>query len=409
MSGGPMELLLVLMLAMGLGVESNPKAPSATQIYRYAPDKADYTLFLDAQAVVGPTVNKIEALMKTDPVQKVLQTAGVPTDALSIQTLRTMAKGTIGIDPVTDVDWVALWAKPGGTRAGEKVLIAVKGNWPPDFLDKLAARMGLTVESVNGAPIVRKVGHGGRGAIGMTADNVLLKGPVAWIEPRLSQGWRSTKPSREAANLLKRKPHFFVLSQPSAATVKLLKTGMRGASGAYLRGFLFGHQKLGFVIDHRGFNVLWKAKDAVGFERAKLATEGGISLLRAFHHGGRGLVRLAMAWLPRGTKNPVFNALSEHQDEIIKLLDDTMGNGKFKAKVKADKMTFTVTVDAHGKKLSDVLPFGGIPLLLAPAGLLFSVGQPEPSSSNKKSATPVAPPVLKAPKSSKKPATPKGK
>ena len=119
---------------------------------------------------------------------------------------------------------------------------------------------------------------------------------------------------------------------------------------------------------------------------------------------------MAMAWLPRGTKNPVFNALSEHQDEIIKLLDDTIGDGNFKAKIKADKRTLTVTIDAHGKKLSEVLPVGGLPLLMAPAYLLMSVGQPKPSSSDKtKSNTPVAPPVLKVPKSSTKPATPKGK
>jgi hypothetical protein len=146
-----------------------------------------------------------------------------------------------------------------------------------------------------------------------------------------------------------------------------------------MRGLLFGNKKLGMAVDHKGFNLLWKARDARGFERAKLAVDGGISLLRALHHGGRGLVRLAFAWLPRGTKNPMLNALAQRQDDIIKYLDAASGDGKFKAKVKADARSFTVMVDAHGKRLSDVIPIGGLPLAMMPAYFSLMVEAPRPS------------------------------
>ena len=102
-------------------------------------------------------------------------------------------------------------------------------------------------------------------------------------------------------------------------------------------------------------------KDADGHARTVMASDGIIDLMRAAHLAPRGIVKVLMSVVDDvGGKDPEIAELKKHKDDILKLLDQFTGDGKFKVKTDDDKKNFKLTVRASGKKLSDVLPVGFI-------------------------------------------------
>jgi hypothetical protein len=106
----------------------------------------------------------------------------------------------------------------------------------------------------------------------------------------------------------------------------------------------------------------WSDKTDAGARRAKLASEGFIELMRAAHVAPRGIAKIAAAALDSyaGTSKEIDIAIAK-KDELLKLVSDFTGDGKFKAAVTGTGKV--VSVRLSGKKLSDVLPIG----FLAPA------------------------------------------
>ena len=125
-------------------------------------------------------------------------------------------------------------------------------------------------------------------------------------------------------------------------------------------------------LRHDGVSFYWKDKTKDHLARMALAVDGTIDLMRAAQIAPRGAVELLVAALPSysGTSDELDKIIAK-KDDLIDLVDGFTGDGKFKATVKKDNKAKTVTVEANGKKLSDVLPVA----VLVPAvvgGLLVS-------------------------------------
>jgi len=381
---GISEIIAALVLLTGMGVEQNASTASVSDVYRYAPDGANYSFFLDTKAVLEPTMNKAESLLKSPVINDLLGEARVSEANQGIAMMRMMAKSTLGMDPISDLHWVSAWLK-FESKDGPNVLVAAKGNWPNNFFQTLSARIGGTVERSNGKDILR--GPRGKMALAMAGNDIILFGTAAWIEPRLSMSWRPAKIEPAVKGLFKNKPHVVAYSQPSPRSGNVVKRWFSGRA-AFMRWPLLAHVRFGVALDQRGFNAHWEGTNANNVKRAKLTAEGGISLLRAMQHGTIGFGKLVLAWLPGKSNNPVVATLAKHGDKILELLLGNSGDGDFKAKVKVDKRRKTVTVDAHGKSLSQVLPMGGLPLI---AGALWSVSMGKSAPAEAIEKGPIAP------------------
>jgi hypothetical protein len=402
---GPAEILALLMTLAGFGVDENPNAPSADDVLSMAPARAEYMLHLDLVGVVPNNYRRLIALPDHPSVAK------QPDAKLALKQLvdqaemvRGMVRGATGLDPVTDITSITAWVQV--PDAGDpNILMVVRGNIPNDLVARIASADGVPTSEVAGRTVMSPDADT---MVGMSASGVLLAGSKTLVQPRLAAKFKRERNSaiETHAKPLLQGATFVAASVPSKRWVRRLESELGSDEDtALLTDLATGHEFLGIAVRHDGVDWTAVARTKTGHRRARRASEGVIDAMRAMHHGSRGLARLFLAAAPSYAGfEPVAEAIAKHQDDIMKLVEATTGDGNFEATVDEDAARRTVRVRARGKSLSDVMPAAGLLPIAggAAAFFLISRGEAEAMPPTAVEAVPA-----KAPKPPKSPKSPK--
>lgn len=392
-------VIIAAVLALtNFSIKPNPKAPRADAILEHAVDDADFVFHLDVAATVGANYQVLTKLAEDPLVKQVPELRESITQAvMQVEGGRSMAKGMMGFDPVTDVTSLTGFAKvvPGGEP---EFLLVVRGNFAADLPSKLAGQMGGKAGAVEG----RSTAEMPDGTVmGTTKGGALLLGKGAWVTPRLASSWKASARAKGSAwariaTALDARPFFLIASKPSAALVKEMTKDLGDNFG---RDLLANHTVGVFAASATGVTWMYEARDAAFAKRMATASEGLFDLMRAAHLAPRGMVQVAVAALPSYAKmSKEIDAVVAAKDKLMAAVWDMTGDGKFVGKVKVDGNLVTAT--ATGKRFSEVVPASFV-VGLGAIGFMTARGEAKAEASGAGAAvkaTPVRPtPVRPAP------------
>ena len=125
------------------------------------------------------------------------------------------------------------------------------------------------------------------------------------------------------------------------------------------------------AVRHNGVSWSYAAKDRAAVDTVALASDGVIPHLRAAPPSPRGAARVLLAGLrAHAGDDPRVAAVLAHEKELLALADSWSGDGRFVAAIDRAPAKNRVTVRATGKKLSQVIPLGGLLPLAGAAAFL---------------------------------------
>ena len=386
------QLLSVLFSLSDFGVAQSAKAPSPAEVSKYGVEDADVLLFVDLEPVVAKNYRAFVALRDKKDIQAAPEVrAAVDRAVAEAEEAREQAKKTIGIDPVTDLRSITVWVKLG---AGEPTgVMAARGNFPPGWIDSLA-HLGRDAFEVDGQKAIVV----GEAVVARTRDGQALVGTRALVEERLKKGWRppAARAGSAAAELktaLAERPLASAVFAPGAAARQLV---LARADDQPLRDVLAGLSQLRFSILRNGVSWRYVATDRDAYQAAVLASEGTLDLMRAGHLFARALARLVLSGVRTHARSqPSLQAIVAREKDLLRLVDQLTGDGRFSASVSRAPGKNTVTVKATGRTLSQVVPVAAV-FPLAAAGALFGVARRKEAiapAETSASAPPVAAPA----------------
>jgi hypothetical protein len=385
-------VIIAAVLALtSFSVKHNPKAPGSNEVLELAVEDADFVVHLDVAATVGANYGVLAKLPEDPLISKVPELRdNISQAVMQIEAGRSMAKGMIGFDPVTDVSSVTAFVKMKIGAPQPDILVVVRGTLPKDLPGKLAGSMGGKAGTIDG----RATATMPDGTMMATAKSgALLVGKPDWVTARAADAWKAPARAKGSAwariaTALDAKPFFMVASKPSAELVAQLTKDLGDNFG---RDLIANHTVGVLAASATGVAWMYEAKDAAFAKRMETASKGLIDLMRAAHLAPRGVAQLAVAALPSYAKvSKELDAVIASKDKLMEAVWDLTGDGKFAAKVKLDGNLVSVT--ASGKKFSDVVPSSFV-VGLAAIGFLVeraeakSDMQPMPA----RPATPVKP------------------
>ena len=346
------QLIAMLSSLSDFGVAPNPKAAPPAELTRYGMDDADLFVYFDAEAVVPRNVNAFIALADKPELKDAPELRAQIAEAVGkLQMGRAGAKLASGIDPVTDIKSIAAWVKIEGEQP--QVVVAVRGNFPPDaaeMLGKLAA---------------------GPMKIARAADGQLVGGTPALVDARVAKGWKRARRAETA--VLAGKPIFALRASPSAAALALASQLHEQKHGDPFGAGMRSIVEVTAAVRHDGVSWSYTGKDRASYETVALASDGVIHLMRAAHLFTRGAARLLLAGLRvHAGDDPRVAAVLAHEKELLALADGWSGDGRFVAVIDRVPAKNTVSVRATGRMLSQVVPLGGL-LPVAGAAVYFGL------------------------------------
>jgi hypothetical protein len=383
---GFLELITLMLALSGFGVDSNKNAPTADTVLAYTVDEADVVAYLDVVAV-GPRNHKVLVGLPDDPTVKASPEALALAKKLktNVEGVRGMAKAVAGLDPVNDITSVTLYVDlaPG---ADPQQMAVARGTFPAKFLEKVAAVAGGTTGTIDGRTTLEL---DATRFMGMSKDGALIVGPKAWVEPRVDDDWKAPKRKKGSAwaaigKRLDARPFLLVAAKLDEATATALA---KEAGEPFVSDLISGGELAVLALHTDGVAFHWKDRSKEGIERIALATEGLIELTRAAHVAPRGFAKIAVAALGsyQGLHKDV-DALIARKDDLLEIIEQYTGDGKFKVSFDKNTKARTLTVRATGKSLSDVIPAA----VFVPAGLAVFLATSEDGS-----PPPAAKPVAK--------------
>jgi len=273
--------------------------------------------------------------------------------------------------------------------------MAVRGVFPTSWLDSLAHLSGSPFE-VDG----QKAAMVGDVAVARTRDGQVLVGTRALVEERLKKGWKAPagkagSAPAEVKSALGERPLFTVLFAPGSAARQLITA--RAADEPALADIVAGLSQVRFSVLRNGVSWRYVASDKNGYQAALLASEGLLDLMRASHLFGRAIARLVLSGVRTHARSqPKLQAIVAREKELLHLVDQLTGDGKFAASVSRGAAKNTVTVKATGRTLSQVVPIAGV-IPLAAAGAFFGLAARKEATAPAPESPASAPAVAPAP------------
>ncbi len=349
---GFVEVITVMLALGGFDVAEDPHPPTSAAVLRYAVPEADAMVYVDAASVLPGNYDTAIDLAESDALAADADLRDrARRFSSTVEGAVGLARTALGVDLVHDVTSVTAFFEHGtGNR-----LVVVRGDLPATLVAELAKLLGGDDDTVDGRTTLAVDGV----LIGTGDDGALLVGTPAWVAPRLDDDWKPVKrkkrgPWNRIAAQLDDAPVALVAVMPDADAaeavaddldVPLVGDLVRGVSVAIL------------ALRTDGLSVVWKTRTKPALRQAALAIDGGVELLRAAAIAPRGLARLGLAALAgkRGD-DAAIDAVLDHQDELLALIDDASGDGGFDVVTKRDDESRTITVRATGKELADVVP-----------------------------------------------------
>ncbi len=392
---GFLEVITLLLALSGSGIDKNSSPPKGAALLSYAVEDADVAVHLDATAVLPRNVEVLLKLPQDPAIKASPELLKIAKEAKSnIEGVRSMAKAMLGFDPVTDISSVTVFIKFDDKSGDPAPLAVVRGTFPAGMLKKVAKLVGSSTGSIDGRDTMTFEGM----LVGTAKDGTMIAGRPDWVEARLDDDWKPIKPKKGSAwatisKQLDKGPFFLVASKPAKA-LRAIATKELGSN--FAGALVAGHELAVLALHHDGLALHWKASDKGVLEQVALATDGLMEMMRAAHVAPRGAAKIVVAALRSyAGQDKAIDALIARQDDILKLVTEYTGDGKFDVDTKKDKKALTLDVRASGKKLSDVLPVSVL-LPAVAAGVFLGVS---------KDAEMAAPPPPKKP--ARKPVPPR--
>ena len=398
---GFLELVTLMLALSGFGIDSNRKAPSADAVLAYTVEDAEVVAHLDVVAV-GPRNHKVLVGLPDDPMVKANPDLLALAKKLksNVDGVRGMAKAVAGLDPVNDITSVTLYVDfvPG---AEPQMMAVARGTFPADFVKKVSQVAGGTTGAIDGRTTLEL---DPTRFMGTSKDGALIVGPRTWVEPRVDDDWKAPKRKKGSAwaaigKRLDAKPFLLVAARLDDATAAALA---KEAGEPLVRDVVSGAELAILALHSDGVAFHWEDRTKEGLERIALAAEGLVELTRAAHVAPRGVTKLLIAAIGSYQgQSKDLDALIARKDDIMKVVEEYTGDGKFKVSVDKNVKARTLTVRATGKSFSDVVPAA----MLVPVGAVaFLMASEEPPATQVK---PVAKPKPAKPKPKAKPVPPR--
>jgi hypothetical protein len=388
------QVLSVLFSLSDFGVAANPKAATPAEVTKYGLEEADVFLYVDFEPNLARNYRAFVALKDKPAVKQAPEIRAEVDRAVAMaEQSRAQMKSTIGIDPVTDLKSVAVWLQfsGGGEPTG---VVAVRGAFPAAWMDSIAHLSSEPFE-IEGQRAARL----GDAVVARTRDGQVLIGTRALVEARLRKAWKAPagKPGTSSAEVraaLSERPIATILFDPSPAARQQLAS--QAAGDPFPADLLAALDSVRMSLLHNGVTWRYVATDKSGYQAAVLASEGLLDLMRSSHLFGRGMARLILAGIRAHARSMKQLApIVAREKDLLRLVNQLTGDGRFAASVNRNAARNTVTVRATGRKLSDVVPAAGI-LPLAAAGALVGFGmkrEKAPVETSKAAAPAVAAPA----------------
>ena len=371
---GLSEIVVILLSLGGFGVVADPAAPSAAEVLKYAPADAELVVHLDVAAVAPRNWQALEKLTDA-PAVKASKDAARKIGKLvaSARAARAQAKTAAGFDPVTDVQSATGFLTFHG-KGEPDGLFVLRGKFPATTLDHIAGTVGGTRSVIEGHVMITS--PDGKFSMVQAADGVLIGGTTLLVKERAGAYTPRRSALGDAATPgLDGKPFFYATLRLSPATLLFFS---RDVSDPLAIDFFTGVQDLSFGLYWNGLGASFATRTAAGYGRGLLAVDGSVSMLRAGHLYLRGVARLAAAIVDSyAVKSPEVAGFAAHRVELLKLIDESTGDGSFQVAVDKKDSDRRVNLRLTGKSLSDVLPLAGLIVPLGAWGYLSSDMPPE--------------------------------
>ncbi len=370
------QLVMILLSLSGIGVQKNANAPAASEVLKYAPEDADAVAYVDVETLVPGNYKVLSSLPDNATVKANADLAKeVKMGLAHVEEMRAKVKEQVGFDPVTDVKTAAVFVTIRDNQEEPDFLVVVRGNFGKDLVDTLGKKFGgmAKADKIDGRTILSAENM----AIATGADGALLLGSAAWVKDRAATAWKPAKGKKGsliagAAKLLDKKPFFFIASAPSDVFRKRVSAELKDPDAAIVADFLTQHDYAAVAINWNGIAWTYAAKTDAGYDRAVLGSEGVLAIMRAGHLATRGIIDLLLATADSyAGANQMVAQVAQNKEQILKLVDQWTGDGSFTAKVDKQKGAKTVSVEATGKHLSEVVPIVGV---LVPVGAMAAFG-----------------------------------
>lgn len=353
------EIIILLLSLGGFGLQPNPTPPTPDQSLAYAAPEADLVLHFDIATVVPGNYKALGKLADEPSIKAVPELRDLVRKTIGqAEAGRGMARGMLGIDPVTDLNSATAFVQLA-KQGDPAFLIAVRGKFPPDMIAKASQLAGHAVTKV-GAASMADLGDGK--SLGLTRDGVLLLGATAWVKPRLADAWKA--PARPPGSNLAKMAEVLA-TRPFFAVGGALSPAMRKEAASELKSELFladlmkRHRFFAVGMHTDGLSWRWDDSTRAGLDSMKQFSEGVIELMRASQIAPRGVAKMAAAAVDsyRGTSKQIDEVI-RRKAELLKLVEQLTGDGKFAATVNADPRTLRLDVRATASSFSQVAPFG---------------------------------------------------
>jgi hypothetical protein len=396
------EAISLLFALGGLGVDANPKAPTADVVLEHQLEDADLVVHFDAAAVIPRNYKVLTGLSSDASVQASPALRDMARKLTTdVEGMRGMAKGMLGVDPTTDISSLTVFLKfkPAGEPDG---LLVVRGKLPGDLVKKVAAMTGGKIESIDGRDAVSVADDA---LLGIAKNGNVIIGTATLARPRLANAWRAPARNKAApigryAQILDGKPFFATMLRPSAPMLAEMTKDFSPSEKNVASDLLRGLEVSTFALYHDGMGWSWADKTDAGARRIKQVSDGGVELLRAAQIAPRGMANIAAAAIDSyAGQSKEIDVLIKRKAELLALVSDFSGDGKFKAVVTHNGRQ--VSARLSGKKLSDVVPVAFLAPMIA-IGLYFDTEEKVTTPAPAK--TPPRAPAKPAPAPAKKPA-----
>lgn len=375
MTASLLGLVSIALSLSGFGVDPNPNAASGVELVSRAPARSDFMAYVDLEVVLPKNYAALKKLVSQGQLSAVPELQRELESALGQMEMGLgMIKGASGVDPIRDLKSIAAWVRI--PKRGEPILLVhIRGNFPKNLISTMASATG-------GAKTVKV---GGRTAI--VEDKMMLAsardGSLLFGTPKLVRKKATQRPYRRRARpgttryrtirMLDQKPFFSMVSSPSRTALRRLQKQIGRSGENALSDMISGHSFFGASTHHNGLSWKYVAKSRAGLDRARSASQGLLQLMRAGHFAGRGLANLLSAAVEsyRG-QSKELDAVIKAKPQLMALVDEFFGDGKFVERIDVDERRRTLTVKATGDSLSDVFPLAGV-LPIGVGGAYFLV------------------------------------
>jgi len=397
MSFGIVELISLLLSLGGFGVTPNPKPPTVDASLQYAMPDADIVIHFDAASVVPGNYKVLTQLPDQPQIKASPDLAKAVRQMINeVEGPRSMAKGMIGFDPVTDLSDVTAFAQHVPNAPQPHFVVVAHGKFTPEMLDKVGKLTGKTVVK-SGASSLIDMGDGN--AVGLAKDGTLIAGGAPLVKERLADAWKVPSHAAgtnlgQAADMLAGHPVFGVsLTVSQAMRQQILK---EHPDKNFLTDLVKRGHGSSFAVYADGIGWTFNDSTAAGLDQMAQLSDGVVDILRAAQIAPRGFAKIALAALDsyKGLNKQVDTLLA-HKADLNKLVAAYTGDGQFKSKIDKDPKAMRLNVRLSGKTLSEVVPVGVV-VPMAAIGFLVAgrtevskpMLMPEPATPGKPATAP---------------------